>query len=287
MKGWKVIVLVVSFLWVLSPFFVSAEMMPLGDDELGEVAAAAGVNIGILNVTFDAEVGGVKYTDTDTGNSVEFNNLKVHDWAGNPVYFDSGLTPILLDLLTVDDAESLIDGRSVFTWENNDWTQLLTFEVENFVFCDQDLGSLEIGNIDMPNSHFYSMHATDGNGIGYQYGLEMEIEEIKWTYNTAPTSLIWTGIHFAQSATGNPTDDPTDPTSWVFTGKFVVGPQFFNNDPAEFHVLSVGPSTHEILDLPMDGSVRIEDLDFAGQGFGPMAIDGITVHRLQIQVPAI
>jgi hypothetical protein len=286
MKGRKAIILFVSFLWVLIPSFISAQMISLGDDELAEVEGAAGVSISIKDVTFDSDIGGIEYTDTDTGNSVEFNNIKVHNGAGGPVYFDSGDTPIVLNVFTVDDPLSPMDGKSIFTYINDDWTQKLTLEVENFVFCDQDLGVLEIGNIDIPNSHYYS---TPVGGVGFEFGQFMNIEQYKYTYNTSPLSLSMTGVHLAQTVTG----DPTDPSFWTFSGQFHIGDIFgdvFNYgtpNPAELRVSTIGPSTHLIMDLPMNGNLRIEDLDFAGQDFGPMAIDGLTVHRLQVQIPAI
>jgi len=35
--------------------------------------------------------------------------------------------------------------------------------------------------------------------------------------------------------------------------------------------------------LPMKGTVRVEDVTFGGTDFGPSAIDGITVHHLLVQ----
>jgi hypothetical protein len=285
MKGWNTIAvaLFASFFWVLIPFSSMADMMPLGDDDLDKVEASAGVSMSFHDVTFDIEIESIEYTDTDTGNSIEFNTITVHDGEGNPVYFDSGESALVMNIFTLDDAVSPYDGRTVFSYVNNDWTQKLVYEVENFVFADQDLGVLEVGNIDMPNYHVYSLHGESEGGYAFEFGMEMGIEEIKWTYNTSPTSLNWKGVNFAQSATGN----PIDPSSWVFSGEFLIGDINEINGLAEINFTTIGPSPHEIIDLPMDGTIRIEDLDFAGQDFGPMAIDGITVHSLQIQIPPI
>jgi hypothetical protein len=38
------------------------------------------------------------------------------------------------------------------------------------------------------------------------------------------------------------------------------------------------------LKLPMEGSLRVEDVKFGGSDFGPLALDGIEVHRLAIQI---
>jgi len=39
------------------------------------------------------------------------------------------------------------------------------------------------------------------------------------------------------------------------------------------------------LSLPIAGTVRIENVAFGGQDFGPIAIDGIHVHRLNVKIP--
>jgi hypothetical protein len=63
----------------------------------------------------------------------------------------------------------------------------------------------------------------------------------------------------------------------------------FDNDPARFDVITetINNTTHVILDLPMTGTLRIEDLAFGGEDFGPCAIDGIKVHRLSVEIPSI
>ena len=38
------------------------------------------------------------------------------------------------------------------------------------------------------------------------------------------------------------------------------------------------------LNLPMSGTIRVADVNFSGQGFGPVAIDNIQVHRLNLKI---
>ena len=43
---------------------------------------------------------------------------------------------------------------------------------------------------------------------------------------------------------------------------------------------------HGVMDLrlSMTGSIRFENVDFNGTDFGPGAIDGLEVHRLELQL---
>jgi hypothetical protein len=216
MKELRTIIFYGLLLLVVIPLPAFARMTPVEDSELAKIEASSGVSICINSVSFDLSIGGVKYTDTDTGNAIEFNNITGHDGAGGPMTFDTGDSPIILDLFTVDDVSSPIDGRTLFSLVNSDWTQNVYYTVDNLVFCNQDLGSLDIGVIDIPNSYLY---LDPHGGVGFEVGLELKVDDFSYTYNTAPTSLSLQGIHLAESASGA----PETPGTWAFSGKFRVG----------------------------------------------------------------
>jgi hypothetical protein len=312
MNRWITRILFVAFLWVFLPFSALAELRPMGDNELSEIEASGGISFYVDNYSMDMSIDriavretGDNYVGLDDDDDddddddvcdddlIEFKDIKLHGKAGGPVYFDSNDGQIAFDIFTVNDPSSAIDGTSLVSIVNTDWTQDLTVEVEDFVFCDQPLGVLEIGNIDMPSSYLY---LTFSGGLGYEFGLELDIEESKYVYNTSPSSLSFQGIHLAQTATGA----PETPGSWGFSGPFSFG-NMFGNNAVLLDVITLAPcgddddddddvqpdTTHMIVNIPMNGSLRIEDLDFGTENFGPCAIDGIKVHRMIVQIPAI
>lgn len=58
-----------------------------------------------------------------------------------------------------------------------------------------------------------------------------------------------------------------------------------SNAPATIDVATdSGNNTYLSLSLPMAGTVRVADVNFGGQDFGPIAIDNIQVHRLNVKI---
>jgi hypothetical protein len=281
MNRWKAIIFYVCFLWVLIPFSGLAEMRPLGDDDLAEVAGHGGVDIWIKDFSFDLGFETIEYTDTDTGNSIEFNNIIVHDGTGMSAYIDYGDSPMTIDVFTVNDPSLAIHGQTFLSIVRPDASaNKLYYTIENLVFSDQDLGRLDIGLVRNPYFHFNM--TGHGTGISWEYGTEIEIDEIRFTYNTTPEYLEYSGIHLAESATGA----PESPGTWAFSGPFKIGDMIENN-MATFDVetFTATGQTHMLLNLPMSGTLRVEDVQFGGTDYGPIAIDGIAVHRLAITIP--
>jgi hypothetical protein len=157
------------------------------------------------------------------------------------------------------------------------------YRTGSLVFCDQDLGSLSMDRFTRRDE---ILNIGSHGGVDFDYASRLDIGELRYTYNTTPTSLTVSGIHLAGSATPalGPGDPPGDPTAWVFTDTFKVGD--ISNNPATIDVgTDANDKTSLLLTLPMQGCLRVEKVDFGGVDFGPCAIDGITVHKLQIQMP--
>jgi hypothetical protein len=80
-------------------------------------------------------------------------------------------------------------------------------------------------------------------------------------------------------------DIPTEPSSWTSNGVFSIGDMDAGN-PATLDIgTDAGGLTVMQLQLPMSGSIRMENLQFGGNDFGPTAIDGLQVHRLTLTIP--
>ena len=148
---------------------------------------------------------------------------------------------------------------------------------------NQDLGSLDINHItEGPSRWRIGAHSGGSCGIDFDYITKVDINHVIYTYNTAPATLDIGGIHLAQSATGA----PNNPGAWAFSGSFGIGDLGASTPtPATIDVgtdASGNPSMQ--MNLPMTGTIRVEDVTFGGTDFGPSAIDGITVHHLNVQM---
>jgi len=175
-----------------------------------------------------------------------------------------------------------------------------------------DLGSFYIGLIDMPRFYTYTSPPVDGNGFDFQHNFQMTIDEIGYYYNTSSHSLELGPTYIGGDFTDLTGDDPRFPSTWkpnqasrVDFGEFQIGDLFGDIDngvysnPAGF---DVGESDIDCegtvlgylnLRVPMEGSIRFESATWYNNraaplpedqfvDFGPGAIDGLQVHRLDI-----
>jgi hypothetical protein len=308
----RIIIAFIIPLIFLSPIRSTAAMEVLSEVELSRLVAGAGVDIDIkgsgARITLDSFYVW-DTTDHDPAtpeidfNKIEFNNIVIDDGAGGYFSFDTPAgKPITIDVGTGASGKTILrisGGYASALFVTLPISDIIPFNplggimgvaslfssgseprsyrAGSLVFCDQDLGSLLMDRVIRSDE---SLNIGAHGGVDFDYTGRLDIGELRYTYNTAPQSLTATGIHLAESAAGA----PENPAAWVFTGAFKVGD--ISNNPATIDVgTNSSDRTSMFLNLPMQGCLRIENVNFGGVDFGPCVIDGITVHRLQIQMP--
>jgi len=281
-------VIIILFIMVLLciPPVSRAQLTEITEEELSQVSAQAGITYtyGDSQFRITSESYRISDTDHDPVHWMEFNNFTINDGKGGYFTMDTPFDGLLsyyyfntIDVATGDAAQAYV----MFNLSTH--AEPRTYTVGNFVFCDQDLGSIRLEDVQMGLSDKLIIGArTDGgSGIDMEYQTRIDIASIEYTYNNQPTSLLLSGIHLSQYATGS----PEDPTSWLYTGKFKIG-DIENNNPMTMDVgTSADNGTSVYLNIPMTGSARVEGVDFGDNRFGPCAIDGINVHHLIVQMP--
>ena len=267
-------------------------MTPINDHELSNVTGQAGVTIYMdvmMNSTFDSFQ--ISDTDSDPVNWIEFNNVSITSrWLTPPG------SPITFDIATADNIDNT--ERTFVNLILSQNTSPETWNIGNFVFVNQDIGSLQFENmmtVDPTVLRFSSHPAAGTSGIEFEYLSSWVAQNISYNYNTSGGNLQLSGIHFAGSAS-SPSDDPSNPSTWQFTGSFRVGDLLGGNIPVDSTNASVpNPATFDVgttsdgytsiyLNLPMMGTIRVADVQLGGQDFGPIAIDGIVVHHLFVKI---
>lgn len=190
------------------------------------------------------------------------------------------------------------------------WDQELAYTIGNIAFYDPnysvnpvDLGAFTIGLIDMPRSATYTSPRINGSGFDFQHSFQMSIDTIGYAYNTNCNAIEFTDIYIGGSFADLAGDDPRTPSTWkpnqaapVDFGDFQIGDLFgdavsgiYSNpatiDAGKCDIYNNGV-IYGLLDLklPMTGSIRFESADFNGTDFGPGAIDGMEIHRLNLQL---
>jgi hypothetical protein len=273
----------------LAPGILSAQMSVVSEDELSTISAQAGINFNYgdfgVNITSDT----IRYSDTDNGNWLELNNFSISGPGG---YFKLDCpegSPMTIDVGTMTTVDS--QTRTFVGYQLSDHVNTRTWTIGNLVFANQDLGSIVFDTSTVTPAYFgVSSHLGAGtSGIEFEYLTSWLTNDFTYAYNTSGGTLNLQGIHLAESVVGAA---ESDPSTWVFSGRFRIGDLlggYINAEPSPATMdvatdLSTTPSTTSLyLNLPMKGTVRVADVVLGGNNFGPVAIDGITVHHLGLQ----
>ena len=268
------------------PVLSRAQLSEVDEAGLSQTYAKSGISyvIGDSQYRITRDSFRISDTDHDPYNWIELNNIIVDDGSGN--YFSMDTPENLDDVNRIDVGTNDLGQTSIFMNLSLN-VEPRTYTVGSFVFCGQDLGSLRLESFRTAPSNMLTISGrADGtSGINLEYQTEIMIDAAKFMYNTTPEELRLGGIRLSRYAFG----DPSDPSTWTFSGKFKVG-DLENSNPATIDVGTAdngdGTTTTSVYyNLPMKGSIRVQDVNFGGNNFGPCAIDGINVHRLGIQIP--
>lgn len=263
------------------------------------------------------ELRGIKTFNADTFGPALFNFGTAATDSTGEIHFDVAE----FEVGSVDDwspaaTTSMTRGMTITTVP--DWDQRLAYFIENMIFSGpdlntgivrtEDIGALYMGNIHMPRMSSY-LSPPNGSGVEFQTSFQMTIDKLSYNYNPSTCAKLelcstYIGGNFVDGS-----DDPANPASWmpnratpVDFGDFQIGDLFGDissansadwepSNPAGFDVgegeiYGAGGGVYGAmaLRLPMEGSIRFESATFDGTNFGPGAIDGIQVHRLNMMM---
>lgn len=251
----------------------------------------SGTSIYFSDTKARLDFGYLGISDTDNGNWIELADFTVDDGAGGYFSYDtpSG-APIKFDVGS--DSTGRAAGRVILS----NHVLPRTYSADHLIFCGQDIGSLAFNGVsEGPMSLLFAAHNDASKGIDFEVLTQLSIDSIGYAYNNTPTSFVMSGVHAAGTATGA----PEDPSTWSFSGKFMIGDLDGNEidvDDDSSNAAVPNPATVDVgtdtatgntsmvLGVPMKGTVRVEDVSFGGTSFGPCAIDGITVHHLNLTI---
>ncbi|SCY10283.1 hypothetical protein SAMN05216233_10414 [Desulfoluna spongiiphila] len=282
---------------------VASGMEALSEHQMKGTTAQAGISIAMDDVTFYHHVDAFRLTDPDDPSGyMEFQDIEsltTIDVGTSDVNGDNTIGCITLDLFTVSDATSPINGKPLLylVGADIDYNKDLTIGAINV--CGTDIGSAAVDNYAMPSFHLY-LGAHDC-GVDLEFGARITMDQ--FSYGTSPDdTLTLSGITLAGSFTDNPADTPSDPSTWQAGGEFVLG------DIASGNPLTIDVATDTTaswaddadgnpipnprlgsgfiaINMPMEGSLRIENMGFGTNDFGALALDNIQAHKLYIEIP--
>ena len=243
---------------------------------------------------------------TNVTNSVYLSNTVGYYLAANSL-----TNPQLVSILGLN---TLFNYSDPTTWTSSDVTLLaatgdpsLATLVSAYLATptalhlqNQALGSIKLDALRQgPSLYRVWAHASQGVSFDYQTAISAvafdavsgnPIGGLHYHYNTTTDGVLsFANIHIAGLATGT----ETTPSTWAFSDTFKIGTidGSFSATPATIDVATdTSNNTSLHLSLPMSGTVRVEEVKFgvdilgAVNNFGPIAIDGIQIHRLDLKI---
>jgi len=262
-------------LWLV-PMGQGHALEPLSRAEMDTVRGRSGVSLALGEVSMYRHRASWEYQDTAQGNSLLLRNLVYSDGEGGPfrIHTPEGM---YLDIFESSDQEG------VFSLLAPAWEQNIFLDAEELVFCGQDLGSLK-AHLLRPEEFSLYLSPLD-TGVGLQLDTRARLDSAEWVYNQNGDSVSLVDLCLAESFDGQ----PKNPGEWQPQGRFSLGgglaPDSNGGSVAEMHVLQDDQGRGLIrLNMPMRGSVRLKELKVGGRDMGPVVVDGLRVHRLEVDL---
>jgi hypothetical protein len=281
----------------------AAGLVNLKDAELANVTGQAGISIGLdLSMNYSLPV--LKFSDTSAvPNWLEFKNFTISDGSGGPFVVTTyqggtlaGSDPVTVDVGTNSSGHTLISYYDSSQVSPRWYSAELWFG--DAAGPETFLGNLHLDGLSQgPSLAHVGAHADGtGGGLDFDYKTSLSAQALRYTYNSALETLALSGIHLAGAGSaitynmnGFPLDPSkwtlNDPTAWTYTGNFKIG-DIGAGHPAKVDVVTDTTSgiTSIYQSLPMQGTLRVANVNFGGNDFGPIAIDGINVQRLTVKM---
>jgi hypothetical protein len=268
---------------------LQAEMLTMEDDQMGEVTAQAGISISLNNATFYDEYGRIEIRDSNNTGSLAYEDVVVDNGNGWG-YSITTPTPLLIDLVDYNAGSLFFPERNVaLNIYAASWTQNMQFTANRFLFCNQDLGKLQIGPISIPTFQFMlttpdnDVLNTTMSGLYFRYLFQSNIGKLSLSYNTQNQALQFQGMRFARTFTGS----AQTPSAWAASGSFLIGMNDTVSGDESFASMNVIKESGTLkldMNIPMRGSMRIDNVSLGTRVCGPVAIDNIRVNRMSLQL---
>lgn len=285
-KRFNIILLLLLFLIALlvSPAF---SLEKLSGTEMKNVVAQSGIDVALSRVVVYNSTEEIRYTNPDETNGYDsylefggYESLITASCGASDANGDDSYGYITMDVVTLNDSV-------YFSGIADDLDLNRNTTIEEVNYCGTDIGSLNIVDDNITSFHVYI--GAHGSGIDAEIGFASRTDLFEFQYNDAPTSpdtgkLAITGKTFANSFTG--TD--SDPSTWVPDGEFTIG-DIQNGKPVVMDVVA-GNADNDNIHLALqvgaiEGSFRVENVNFGGNDAGQIIMDGINIQKFDIEFP--
>lgn len=294
----KGIVFFIGGLWMMGCFPGRVFCLEaLTSHQLKQTIAQAGIDIAMEDVVIEIQSDGLTLSNPDDNSQYltfgDVHYLSSLDTGMSDVNLDGDINHLSMDVVNVS-------GQVMLFAESPDMALATDMVVASIDFSGTVIGSLNVENMVVSAFHAYLGPHAGKNGVDMELGCRLDVAAWSFGYNTTD-ALALTGIHAAESFSGT----LEDPATWAAAGEFQVG-DLAGNNPATMDItadtvagwtMTDGAGTtysvsnprynsgYVVLNVPMKGSLRVENMDFGEKDLGLLAIDGMDVQKLVIEIP--
>lgn len=288
---------------------------PMDEAAMDSVQAQSGIAIGIDNVqVYNYSGWGYEATSGDGNKRIEFGNTASY-------LILNSRNPLTFRVMQNPDGVAMMEltGQPSVWLEMN--TNDFSFVDQDMGSLHLSLRPPEVGRMGFMEEFLLyvaplgTQDDFTGDGLAFQLEARSGIEEFRWDYSDTEEDFWFSSAYMAGTFADN--TELLAPANWDPQGHFRIGnlnayesrdmgPATFQIVPDEDDTLNEGYARIR-LNMPMEGSARVHEIgmntiddqgpqpppgwpdqpapnpiEFAADDFGPMIIDGMEIHHLQV-----
>ena len=269
------------FLFCLLLPLSAAALEPADDADLDSIKARSGIAIAVSDVELYGQKTYRAMADTTTDES----RIALEDTAF--YYRFNALEPVYLRVFQNQHGFAMAGLEALAENDGAAWAQEMVVESEALVLDDHDLGSLHLADLSPEAFAVYTAPLGDNSdysgesGVAFQYETRTKMEEFRWQYNESGNDGVFS---LGNAYAAREFDDAGNPK-----GLFAVGSMDPRNEnggefePATFRAHQDDQGRPFMrMNMPMEGSIRIEEVEMGGHEIGPVRLEDMEIHHLEV-----
>lgn len=286
--------MVLNSLMILGIVFIacsSSALESLSPDQMRQTVGRAGIDIAISNAATEIYNEHITLSSPDLEPSTHYMRLNgVHSLTTVNTGISDQSGDGTLNHFSLDVGLFAPTNQVMLFAKSPDLSIVTDLTVDSINWCGTDIGGLTVDDLVLSSFHLIAGPHT-GTGLDFELGKRTRVGSLVWQYgeNLDPASadddnlaLRLSGICFAESFdAGN---------NFAADGEFKIG-DLDSGKPATVDVTAtVDANTGEsrafiAVNLPMQGSLRIDNVTLGGTDFGALTVDNFEAEVMRIEIP--
>lgn len=273
------LLLLLGLIFCLLPLEVMG-LEPMDEAEMDRVQGQSGIAMTMSDLNIYNENDYLAYEDTSAaGNRIEFADTA-------SFYAYQSLAPTYLQVYT-NQQDLVLVGLEVLAEDGQAMDMGTFFQAENYTFSNQHLGSMDIEDLSLQEFALYltpaeALDNVQGSGMAMQMEARSSLQEFRWNYQSGDGNDQ--ALVLGQATVAQSFDQEGQPQ-----GRFQIG----ELDARDENSGEINPALFQVrqdendqafvrMNLPMQGSLRVEDVQMGDHDLGPIRVEGMQIHHLQM-----